>query len=74
MPSAIRISSSSSIKTREDVHLERSTLSDWIGKSTKLLEPLADAIGEHVLAGTAIHQKSEEVSLNEFYPKPTFFA
>lgn len=24
---------------------------DWVGKSTALLEPLADAIGRHVLVG-----------------------
>jgi transposase len=39
---------------REGVELERSTLADWVGKSTALLEPLSDAIGRHVLAGQAI--------------------
>ncbi len=44
----------SQIYGREGVELERSTLADWVGKSTALLEPLAEAIGRHVLAGQAI--------------------
>lgn len=39
---------------RDGLDLDRSTLTDWVGKSTALLEPLADAIGRHVLAGEAI--------------------
>lgn len=31
-----------------------STLADWVGKSTPLLESLADTIGGHVLADQAI--------------------
>ena len=34
--------------------LDRSTLADWVGKSTALLEPLADPIGRHVLSAEAI--------------------
>ena len=44
----------SQIWDREGLDLDRSTLADWVGKSTALLEPLADAIGRHVLAGRAI--------------------
>lgn len=44
----------SQIFEREGLDLDRSTLADWVGKSTALLEPLADAIGRHVLAGQAI--------------------
>jgi transposase len=44
----------SQIYARDGIELERSTLADWVGKSTALLEPLADAIGRHVLAGQAI--------------------
>jgi transposase len=44
----------SRIFEREGIDLDRSTLADWVGKSTALLEPLADAIGRHVLAGQAI--------------------
>ena len=39
---------------RKGIDLERSTLADWVGRSTALLKPLADAIGRHVLAGQAL--------------------
>ncbi len=39
---------------RNGIDLDRSTLADWVGKSAALLEPLADAIGRHVLKGQAI--------------------
>ena len=42
----------SQIFEREGIDLDRSTLADWVGKSTALLEPLADAIGRHVLGGS----------------------
>jgi hypothetical protein len=44
----------SQIFEREGIDLDRSTLADWVGKATALLEPLADAIGRHVLGGQAI--------------------
>lgn len=44
----------SNIYEREGIDLDRSTLADWVGKSAALLEPLADVIGRHVLAGQAI--------------------
>ena len=44
----------SQIFEREGIDLDRSTLCDWVGKATALLEPLADAIGRHVLRGPAI--------------------
>jgi transposase len=44
----------SQIFGRDGIDLERSTLADWVGRSTALLEPLADAIGRHVQAGQAI--------------------
>jgi transposase len=44
----------SGIYQREGIDLDRSTLADWVGKSTALLEPLAVAVGRHVLAGQAI--------------------
>ena len=43
------------VYAREGIDLDRSTLADWVGKSTALLEPLAEAIGRHVLAGHAMH-------------------
>jgi len=44
----------SQIFDREGIDLDRSTLADWVGRSAGLLEPLADAIGRHVLKGQAI--------------------
>jgi hypothetical protein len=43
------------IYARDGLDLDRSTLADWMGKAAWLLRPLADRIGEHVMAGTAIH-------------------
>jgi len=34
--------------------IDRSTLADWVSKSSALLEPLLDAIGRHEMAGQAI--------------------
>jgi transposase len=44
----------SQIYDRNGIDLDRSTLSDWVGKSAAVLEPLADAIGRHVQRGQAI--------------------
>jgi len=53
----------SQIFGREGLDLDRSTLADWVGKSTALLEPLADAIGRHVLAGQAIFADDTPVAM-----------
>jgi transposase len=45
----------SEIFAREGVDLDRSTLADWVGQMATLLEPLAEAIGQHVRAGQTIH-------------------
>jgi transposase len=52
----------SQIFEREGLDLDRSTLADWVGKSTALLEPLADAIGRHVLSAEAIFADDTPVS------------
>ena len=44
----------SQIFGREGIDLDRSTLAGWVGQASKLLTPLAEAIGRHVLAGKAI--------------------
>ncbi|MFN4050381.1 MAG: IS66 family transposase, partial [Acinetobacter pittii] len=44
----------SAIYSRENVDIHRSTLCDWVGRATALLEPLADAIGKMVRAGPAL--------------------
>ncbi|MCC5971143.1 MAG: IS66 family transposase [Pararhodobacter sp.] len=53
----------SQIFEREGLDLDRSTLADWVGKSTALLEPLAEAIGRHVLAGQAIFADDTPVKM-----------
>jgi len=44
----------SQIFAREDIELSRSLLAGWVGKSTALLEPLAEAIHRHVINGQSI--------------------
>ncbi len=53
----------SQIFEREGIDLGRSTLADWVGKSAALLEPLADAIGRHVLRGDAIFADDTPVKM-----------
>jgi len=53
----------SQIFARERVVIDRSTLADWVGNSAALLEPLADAIGRHVLHGRAIFADDTPVKL-----------
>lgn len=44
----------SQIFERDGLDLERSILAGWVGQATRLLEPLAIAIGRHVRHGQAI--------------------
>ncbi len=53
----------SQIFERDGLDLDRSTLADWVGKSTTLLEPLAVAIGRHVQAGQAIFADDTPVKM-----------
>ena len=53
----------SQIFDREGLDLDLSTLADWVGKTTTLLEPLADAIGRHVLAAEAIFADDTPISM-----------
>jgi transposase len=53
----------SEIYARDGVDLDRSLLADWIGKSAWLLKPLADKIGEHVMAGGVIHADDTPVKV-----------
>jgi transposase len=51
----------SEIYARQGVAIERSTLADWVGASSALLDPLVDALREHVLAGRKIHADDDGV-------------
>jgi len=45
----------SEIYAREGVELERSTLADWVGGTSRLLEPLVQALRRHVMSATKLH-------------------
>lgn len=45
----------SEIYAREGVELERSTLADWVGGTSRLLAPLVEALRRHVMAGGKLH-------------------
>jgi transposase len=45
----------SEIYAREGVDLDRSTLADWVGGTSALLEPLVEALRRHVMAGEKLH-------------------
>ena len=45
----------SQIYAREGVELERSTLADWVGSCSTLMEPLIEALGDYVLAAEKLH-------------------
>lgn len=53
----------SRIYARENIDLCRSTLNGWVGQSAALLEPLADAIGDHVQAGAALFADDTPVKM-----------
>ena len=40
---------------REEVDLSRSTLADMVGQAARLLRPLVDALGRHVMSGARVH-------------------
>jgi len=43
------------IYARDGVHLERSTLADWMGQVCRLMSPLHDALHHYVMAASKIH-------------------
>ena len=45
----------SQIYAREGLELERSTLADWVGGASALLEPLVSALGRYVMGAHKIH-------------------
>lgn len=45
----------SEIYAREGLNLDRSTLGDWVGQATWLLDPVVAAIRQHVFAAEKIH-------------------
>jgi transposase len=53
----------SEIYARDKVDLHRSTLTDWVGRSTALLEPLAAHIGKLVRAGPTLFADDTPVKM-----------
>jgi transposase len=45
----------SEIYRREGVELDRSTLADWVGGSSRTLQPLVDALRKYVLSSEKLH-------------------
>jgi transposase len=45
----------SEIYARQDIELERSTLADWVGGSSRLLEPLIEVLRRYVTASGKLH-------------------
>jgi hypothetical protein len=45
----------SEMYARQDVELERSTLADWVGSTSRLLEPLVEALRRYVMAAGKLH-------------------
>jgi transposase len=55
----------SEIYAREGVELERSTLADWVGSASKLLEPLTEAIRKYVMSAAKLHADDTPVPVLE---------
>lgn len=55
----------SAIYAREGVGLERSTMADWVGRASALMEPLIEALGRHAFAGGVIHGDDTPVPVLE---------
>jgi transposase len=45
----------SEMYARQDVELERSTLADWVGSTSRLLTPLVDALRRYVMLASKLH-------------------
>lgn len=43
------------IYARDGVDLDRSTLADWVGQTARLMRPLVDVVGTHVMAAERVH-------------------
>lgn len=45
----------SEIYAREGVELDRATLADWVGQTSRLFEPLVEALRRHVMSAEKLH-------------------
>lgn len=53
------------IYARAGVELDRSTLADWVGQTARLVRPLVDAVGAHVMAADRVHADDTTVPVLE---------
>ena len=57
----------SQIYAREGIDLDRSTLADWVGGASALLEPLVGAIGRYALGAYKLHGDDTPVPFSSRY-------
>jgi transposase len=43
------------IYARAEIDLDRSTLADWVGQAARLMRPLVEAVGLHVMSAERVH-------------------
>lgn len=55
----------SDIYAREGVELERSTLADWVGSASSLMEPLIEALRQYVISADKLHADDTPVPVLE---------
>lgn len=55
----------SEIYARQGVELERSTLADWVGSASKLLEPLTETVRRYVMSASKLHADDTPVPVLE---------
>jgi transposase len=53
------------IYARQGIELDRSTLADWVGDCSRLLSPLVEALGRHVMATGKLHADDTPVPVLE---------
>jgi transposase len=53
------------IYARGGVELDRSTLADWVGQTARLMRPLVDVVGAHVMAADRVHADDTTVPVLE---------
>jgi len=53
------------IYARGGADLDRSTLADWVGQTARLMRPLVDAVGTHVMAADRVHADDTTVPVLE---------
>lgn len=53
----------SEIYAREGVSLERSTMADWIGEASRLLQPLVSRLRQHIMAANKVHADDTPIAV-----------